>query len=159
MFLAGTQEPLAFTNSTTGKITRLVPPLSTRSLAQLRASSLFDAEARICNHRVLMSPSSQEIVRSYRILYRHALHAVQYAAPARHTLRVQLENAYRTGNAADFDAQKVNNTVTFLEGAAKEKGLEHKILKSLLHTWFWDVNARKRGKRCVLRRHHARTLC
>lgn len=94
-----------------------------------------------------MTPSSQEIVRSYRHLYRHAMYAVQYAAPARHTLRILLENAYRTGNAADFDAQKITNTVTFLEGAAREKGLEHRVLKSLLHTWFWSVNSGKHRKR------------
>ena len=96
-----------------------------------------------------MTPSSQEIVRSYRRLYRHAIYAVQYAAPAKYTLRILLENAYRTGNAADFDVQKINNTVTFLEGAAKERGLEHRILKNLLHTWFWDVNNAKYKKRCV----------
>lgn len=94
-----------------------------------------------------MIPSSQEIVRSYRRLYRHALYAVQYAVPARHTLRILLRNAYRTGSAADFDAQKINNTVTFLEAAAKEKGIEHRILKNLLHTWFWEVNSRKYRKR------------
>ncbi|KAM0806055.1 hypothetical protein BDR22DRAFT_968169 [Usnea florida] len=94
-----------------------------------------------------MSPSSQDIVRSYRLLYRHALYAVQYATPARHTARTLLQNAYRTGVAADYDAQKINNTVTFLEGAAREKGLEHKILKSLLYTWYWDIHNRKAGKR------------
>lgn len=94
-----------------------------------------------------MAPSNQDILSSYRLLYRHAMYAVQYAAPARYTLRILLENAYRTGNAADYDAQKINNTVTFLEGAAKEKGLEHRILKNLLHTWFWDVNDGKHRKR------------
>lgn len=96
-----------------------------------------------------MIPSSQEIVRSYRRLYRHAMHAIQYAVPARYTLRILLENAYRTGNTADFDIQKINNTVTFLEGAAKEKGLEHRILKNLLHTWSWEVNRKMYRKRCV----------
>lgn len=91
-----------------------------------------------------MSVTGQEIVRSYRQLYRHGLHAVQYAAPARYTLRILLRNAYRTGNAAEYDAQKINNTLTFLEGAAREKGLEHKIVKNLLHTWYWEVNHTKR---------------
>ena len=98
---------------------------------------------------VLMSPSSQEIVRSYRRLYRHAMYAVQYATPARYTVKLLLENAYRTGNAADFDAQKINNTITFLDGAAKEKGLEHKILKNLLHTWYWQVSGRGQSQRCT----------
>ena len=106
------------------------------------------AEISIHSPRHLMSPSSQDIVRSYRLLYRHVLYAVQYAIPARHTARTLLQNAYRTGTAADYDAQKINNTVTFLEGAAREKGLEHKILKSLLHTWYWDIYSRKSAKRC-----------
>lgn len=91
-----------------------------------------------------MNVSRPEIVRSYRQLYRHGLHAVQYSAPARYTLKILLENAYRTGNAADYDAQKISNTLTFLEGAAKEKGLEHKILKNLLHTWYWEVSHTRR---------------
>ena len=105
-----------------------------------------------------MAASSQEIVRSYRQLYRRGLHAVQYAAPARYTLKILLENQYRTGNAADFDAQKINNTLTFLEGAAKEKGLEHKMVKNLLHTWYWEVNVCKK-KSCVLRHYPSRALC
>ena len=96
-----------------------------------------------------MAVNSQEIVRSYRHLYRHAMYAVQYAAPARYTLKILLENAYRTGNAAHYDAEKINNTLTFLHGAAKEKGLEHKILKNLLHTWFWSIYGARKEKRCV----------
>lgn len=102
-----------------------------------------------------MVASSQEIVRSYRQLYRRGLHAVKYAAPGRYTLKILLENEYRTGNAADFDAQKINNTLTFLEGAAKDKGLEHKIVKNLLHTWYWEVNASKQ-RPCVLSHYHSR---
>ena len=101
-----------------------------------------------------MIPSKQEIVRSYRQLYRQSLHAVQYAVPARYTVRILLRNAYRAGNAADFDAQKINNTLTFLNGAAKERGLEHKILKNLLHTWYWRVDNKRPIRTCVLSRHH-----
>ena len=104
-----------------------------------------------------MSVSGQEIVRSYRQLYRHGLHAVQYATPAKYTLKILLRNAYRTGNAADYDAQKINNTLTFLEGAAKERGLEHKIVKNLLHTWYWSVNYTKK-KPYVLSRSHTWAL-
>ena len=106
-----------------------------------------------------MSPSVQEIVGSYRLLYRHVLSAVQYAVPARYTARTLLQNAYRTGIAADYDAQKINNTITFLEGAAREKGLEHKILKSLLYTWYWDIHSKKAPTRCFLSLHNALTLC
>ena len=117
------------------------------------------AETSKLTPRLLMSPSSQDIVRSYRLLYRHVLYAVQYAVPARYTARTLLRNAYRTGIAADYDAQKIDNTVTFLEGAAREKGLEHKILKSLLHTWYWDIHDRKAAKRCFLSRQNALIIC
>ena len=90
-----------------------------------------------------MTSNTREIIRSYRNLYRHALHAIQYSSPARYTLRTLLENTYRAGNAADFDARKIDNTLTFLDGAAKEKGLEHKILKSLLHVWWWEDKRRR----------------
>ena len=106
-----------------------------------------------------MIPSSQEIVRSYRRIYRHAMYVVQYAAPARYTLKILLRNAYRMGNPTDYDAQKIDNTVTFLQGAAKEKGLEHKILKNLLHTWYWTVNGGKYRKRSVLSSGHIRAPC
>ena len=142
-------------------LTRLIPPLKTRGLAHRRGRRYYSmrAETSIHSPRLLMSPSSQDIVRSYRLLYRNVLYAVQYATPAKYTARTLLQNAYRTGIAADYDAQKINNTVTFLEGAAREKGLEHKILKSLLHTWYWDIHDRKTAKRCFLSRHNALILC
>ncbi|MCJ1458874.1 hypothetical protein MMC28_009248 [Mycoblastus sanguinarius] len=87
---------------------------------------------------------TSNIVQSYRNLYRHALHAVQYSSPARYTLRSLLRNAYRTKTAADFDAEKIKNTLTFLHYAGKEKGLEHRLLKNLLHVWWWEANDRKK---------------
>lgn len=96
-----------------------------------------------------MPVDHQQIVRSYRHLYRHALHAVQYASPARYTVKALLENAFRTGNSADFDQQKVNNTLTFLHGAAKEKGLEHRIVKNLLHTWWWESKNKRQYREYV----------
>ena len=98
-------------------------------------------------HSASMSSSSQEIVRSYRHLYRHALHAVQYSSPARFTVRDVLESTFRAGNAADFQPQRIKNTLEFLSCAAKETGLEHKILKSLLFTWWWE-NKNRAIKEC-----------
>lgn len=90
-----------------------------------------------------MTASRKEIVTSYRSLYRHALHAVQYSSPARYTVKAVLENTYRHGKPADFVRCKVNNTLVFLRGAAEEKGLEHRILKNLLHTWWWRINHKR----------------
>lgn len=98
-----------------------------------------------------MGTRTQEIVRSYRTLYRQGLHAVQYACPARYTLKALIENTYRAGNAVDFDIRKVENTSTFLQCAAKEKGLEHRILKNLLHTWWWERENRRTKGECVIR--------
>lgn len=89
-----------------------------------------------------MNPSSQEIVTSYRSLFRHALHAVQYSSPARFTIRDILGTTFRAGNPADFEPQKIKNTLQFLSCASKERGLEHKILKSLLITWWWENKSR-----------------
>ena len=95
-----------------------------------------------------MSPSSQEIVRSYRSLFRYALHAVQYSSPARFTIKDVLETTFRAGNPTDLEPQKIKNTLEFLSCAAKENGLEHKILKSLLFTWWWE-NKNRPTKECV----------
>ena len=89
-----------------------------------------------------MTASQQQIITSYRSLHRHALHAVQYAVPARYTAAKLIENAYRNGIPADYNQKKVDNTITFLHGAAKEKGLEHRMLKSLLLTWWWERRRR-----------------
>lgn len=89
-----------------------------------------------------MSINTREIVRSYRSIYREALHATQYSAPARGTLRRVLNNAYRLNKASDYDPYRVKNTVAFLRCATQEKGLEHRMLKSLLHTWHWKGRLR-----------------
>ena len=85
-----------------------------------------------------MTATRKEIVRSYRTIYRHALHAVQFSTPSRYTVKTILENAYRTRGPSEFNNDKINNTIMFLQGAASEKGMEHRILKSLLHTWWWE---------------------
>ena len=95
-------------------------------------------------------PNKSEILQAYRQLYRHGLRAVQYASPARYTLRHQLNQAFRQGDIKDFDAQKIKNTILFLKCASKAKGLEHRILKTLLHVRWWDTQIRKQRQECVL---------
>lgn len=72
-----------------------------------------------------------EIIHGYRHLYRALLQAVQHASPARHTARDQLRTAFRE-RGATWDATGVKRTLWFLHAAAKENGLEHKIVKNLL---------------------------
>ena len=80
-------------------------------------------------------PGPREVVTAYRNLYRHALRAVQYSKPARYTARKRLRDAFRNNAASNFDAQKIDRTLEFLDGAARVKGLEHKIIKNLLYVW------------------------
>ncbi|GAB0135246.1 hypothetical protein EsDP_00003591 [Epichloe bromicola] len=74
-----------------------------------------------------------EVVRAYRHLYRNVLRAVQYSSPARYIARDQLRRAFRQGGSqASLNNEGVKRTIWFLEAAAKEKGLEHKVLKNLI---------------------------
>jgi hypothetical protein len=87
-----------------------------------------------------MPPSHQEIITAYRNLYRAGLHAVQYSAPARFVLRDRLRRAFRAAPITDFEPHRIANTLEFLRGAAQSTGLEHHVLRNLLHTWYWEPN-------------------
>ena len=89
--------------------------------------------------------SPQHILHAYRHIYRQSLQAIQYASPARHTLRKVVNTAFRSGTAEDFDARKIKNTLALLDGAKRARGLEHQVLKSLLHVW-WFAQASKHMK-------------
>lgn len=67
----------------------------------------------------------------YRCLYRSALRAVQYSIPARFVVRDQLRAAFRTDGAV-LSKEVAQRTNWFLHAAAKERGLEHKVLKNLV---------------------------
>jgi hypothetical protein len=75
-----------------------------------------------------------EAIRSYRHLYKALLKAVQYSHPARTICRDQLRDAYRNEPQSNYNPVKIARTLEFLDGAARERGMEHKILKNLLHT-------------------------
>ena len=90
-----------------------------------------------------MISKRKAIIHSYRALYRHALQAVQYSSPARQTLRNHLQLAYRNNAPEDFDSFKINNTIEFLQHATRETGLEHRMLKTLLHVWWWQGKSGK----------------
>ena len=84
--------------------------------------------------------SSREFLHAYRQLYRTSLQAIQYASPARHTLRKLLNTEFRLGDRQYFDPKKIENTLHFLQAAANSRGLEHRIVKSLLHIWWFNGN-------------------
>ena len=88
--------------------------------------------------------STQEVILAYRQLYRQSLRAVQFAKPARYTLRDRLRLAFRKGDPTQFSSHKIANTLAFLAFAQRENGMEHKILKNLLHVWWYqDIGAKK----------------
>ncbi|KAL8645065.1 MAG: hypothetical protein Q9210_006916 [Variospora velana] len=89
--------------------------------------------------------SKYDIVKSYRDLYRSGLHAVQFSSPSRYTLKSHLRLAYRSNDTNSFNPVKVKNTLLFLKHAAEQRGLEHRLLKSLLHVWWWqETTSRQR---------------
>lgn len=96
-----------------------------------------------------MTVDRHEIVRSYRNLYRHALRAVQYSSPARYTLKSHLRLAYRSNGVEAFNSTRIDNTLLFLRHAAEERGLEHRMLKSLIHVWWWQAQPSRQRKEHV----------
>lgn len=94
-----------------------------------------------------MTASTLHILQSYRHLYRHALHAVQYAVPPRYVVRDELRRAFRSGLAADFNREKVDKTVAFLQSATEKTGMAHKILKNLIHVSWWKYHGPIQNRR------------
>ncbi|GAO16263.1 hypothetical protein UVI_02000420 [Ustilaginoidea virens] len=77
-------------------------------------------------------PATTETIHAYRHLYRSLLRAVQYAPPWRYVARDQLRAAFRDPGAGALDAEGAKRTLWFLQAAARERGLEHRVLKNLL---------------------------
>ncbi|KAH8693083.1 hypothetical protein BGW36DRAFT_385826, partial [Talaromyces proteolyticus] len=84
------------------------------------------------------------VIAAYRHLYRKGLQAIRYATPGRHVLRRSLRSAFEHGDVNDFNSKKIANTIRFLERAAESTGLEHRIVKNLLHVRFWEQPHMKR---------------
>ena len=77
--------------------------------------------------------SNTEIIHAYRKLLRAGLRAVQFSKPARYGLTAQLRTAFRDPDpGAAFQPEAIRRTVWFLNAAAQERGLEHRIVKNLV---------------------------
>lgn len=83
--------------------------------------------------------STEEIIHAYRHLYRAALQAVCHSKPASFVVRDQLRRAFRKKEGATFDGKAIRRTVWFLRNAARQRGMEHQIVRNLLLTQFWRV--------------------
>jgi hypothetical protein len=79
--------------------------------------------------------SSATIVSAYRSLYRAGLRAVQYSVPNRYIIRDRLRRAFRESPTSDFSPRRIANTIRFLNNAAQDRGLEHKLVKNLCAVW------------------------
>ncbi|KXX74375.1 hypothetical protein MMYC01_207109 [Madurella mycetomatis] len=76
-----------------------------------------------------------ELLHAYRKLLRAGLRAVQFSQPSRTTFVQQLRKGFRDPNGT-LELERVRRTVWFLNAAAQERGLEHRILKNLCRTRF-----------------------
>lgn len=79
------------------------------------------------------------IILSYRHLYRTALKTIRYARPSRFVLRGIMRDAFRSSDPSEFEAHRIINTLKFLERASESTGIEHKIVKNLLHVRYWQL--------------------
>ncbi|KAF3766211.1 DUF1763-domain-containing protein [Cryphonectria parasitica EP155] len=75
--------------------------------------------------------ANRDVVRAYRHLYRSALKAVCYSQPASTVVRGQLRQAFRAPDAK-FDERAIQRTVWFLKNAARNNGIEHRIVRNML---------------------------
>jgi hypothetical protein len=98
---------------------------------------------------------SRNITHAYRALYRTGLHAVRYSRPARYVIRDRLRRAFRDSDAKDFEPRRIANTILFLKAAARDRGLEHRVVKSLCHVWYMEQEQWKR--RSQLASKHSKT--
>ena len=80
--------------------------------------------------------TTADVVLAYRHVFKALLRAVQYAKPARFVARDHVRRAFRAGVREDYDASKIARTIELLDNAAKTRGLEHRIVKNLMHAWF-----------------------
>ena len=75
--------------------------------------------------------TERSIIHAYRHMYKGLLQAVQHDKLARRVVRTQVRQAFRDEKGT-LDQEAFKRTIWFLDAAAKERGLEHKILKNLV---------------------------
>lgn len=80
------------------------------------------------------TPTPTQLIHTYRHLYKALLQAVRYSKPSRYVVRDELRLAFRKSDPSAYDAGKIARTLEFIEGAAREKGIENQILKNMCQT-------------------------
>ncbi len=81
-------------------------------------------------------PSHKDILLAYRHLYKYLLRAIQYSSPSRYVVQDRMRKAFRDSPPEEYDGRRIARTLEFLGYAAKYRGLEHRIVKNLMHVWF-----------------------
>ncbi|GAM82083.1 hypothetical protein ANO11243_000620 [Dothideomycetidae sp. 11243] len=85
-----------------------------------------------------------------RLAYRHLLtasyRAVKYSKPARYVLLERLRTSFRSQPVSSYDSAKLDRTLEFLRGAAAVNGVEHRLLRNLVHYWWQDMPDRKKPR-------------
>jgi len=89
-----------------------------------------------------MTAAQKQVVTAYRNLFKAGLRAIQYSRPSRYTLQHRLRHVFRNGSLDDFNQTRINNTLEFLNGAARVRGIEHRIVKGLMLVWFHEDHQR-----------------
>lgn len=90
-----------------------------------------------------MAPTSAELRLAYRHILTHAYRAVKFSKPARYILLHRIRHSFRTRPSTAYDPRKVARTVEFLRGAALSNGVEHRLLRNLVHYWWQEMPWRK----------------
>ncbi|EME87612.1 uncharacterized protein MYCFIDRAFT_28278 [Pseudocercospora fijiensis CIRAD86] len=90
----------------------------------------------------MVAASPAEIRLAYRHLYQGLLRAVNYSKPARYVVRDRLRAGFEEQSGNSFEPTRIANTLEFLNGAAKTRGLEHKILKNLVRVYWRESQNR-----------------
>lgn len=83
-------------------------------------------------------PSKTAVLHAYRHLFRQGLKAIRYSAPGRYTLRTIIRRSFRSPSE-QFDASRIANTLRFLERATAAANMEHRIVKNILITRYWET--------------------
>lgn len=120
-----------------------VPKLVAQKFRQREQDNIdikLKTQQLICAEMVAASPA--EIRLAYRHLYQGLLRAVQYAKPARYIVRDRLRAGFEEQSGNSFEPKRIANTLEFLNGAAKTRGLEHKILKNLVLVYWGESSNR-----------------
>lgn len=90
------------------------------------------------------------ILQAYRHLYRNALRATHHSSPAKYVIRETIRTAFRSEPTNTFNMQRIKNTEDFLKRAERDTGIEHRILKNLLHVRYWQHHAKRDNKLYVI---------